>query len=114
MFTLPLILCKIQLKLNSWSALLLRFSRSPRLRPGRPHTAAVDGRAVQVTIVPAVPPVITAQPGSITRSCQAFTLQEASNVNGAWTDIGTATPPNYSVPIPPTGSKFYRVKPVGF
>ncbi|TAK94021.1 MAG: hypothetical protein EPO07_17345 [Verrucomicrobia bacterium] len=43
-----------------------------------------------------------------------YTLQEASVVTGPWTDIGAATPPNYSVPISPTGSKFYRVKPVGF
>lgn len=39
-----------------------------------------------------------------------FTLQEASNATGPWTDIGAATPP-YSVPIAPTGNKFYRVKP---
>lgn len=43
-----------------------------------------------------------------------FTLQEASNVTGPWTDIGAATPPNYSVPIATVGNKFYRVKPVGF
>lgn len=42
-----------------------------------------------------------------------FTLQEASNVTGPWTDIGAATPP-YSVPIATIGNKFYRVKPVGF
>lgn len=43
-----------------------------------------------------------------------FTLQQASIVTGPWTDIGAATPPNYSVPISTTGNKFYRVKPVGF
>lgn len=43
-----------------------------------------------------------------------FTLQEASNVTGPWTDIGAATPPNYSVPISTVGNKFYRVKPVSF
>jgi len=42
-----------------------------------------------------------------------FTLQEASDdVTGPYTDIGAATPP-YSVPILTTGSKYYRVKPVG-
>jgi hypothetical protein len=39
-----------------------------------------------------------------------FTLQEATNVTGPWTDIGAATPP-YSVPIATSGNKFYRVKP---
>jgi hypothetical protein len=43
-----------------------------------------------------------------------FTLQEASNVTGPWTDIGAATPPNYAVPISTIGNKFYRVKPVSF
>jgi hypothetical protein len=41
-----------------------------------------------------------------------FTLQEADQVTGPWTDIGAATPPNYYVPIATTGNKFYRVKPV--
>ena len=43
-----------------------------------------------------------------------YTLQEATNVTGPWTDIGAAAPPNYSVPISTVGNKFYRVKPVGF
>ena len=43
-----------------------------------------------------------------------FTLQEASSVTGPWTDLTGATPPNYYVPILPSGSKFYRVKPVKF
>lgn len=43
-----------------------------------------------------------------------FTLQEATDVNGPWTDIGAATPPNYYVPMSPTGAKFYRVKPASF
>jgi hypothetical protein len=43
-----------------------------------------------------------------------FTLQQASDVTGPWTDIGAATPPNYLVPISTIGNKFYRVKPVGF
>ena len=42
-----------------------------------------------------------------------FTLQEAANVTGPWTDIGTAAPP-YSVPISNLGNKFYRVKPASF
>jgi hypothetical protein len=42
-----------------------------------------------------------------------FTLQEAVNVEGPYTDIDAVTPP-YLVPIAPTGAKFYRVKPVGF
>ena len=42
-----------------------------------------------------------------------FTLQEATNVIGPWTDIGAATPP-YSVPILKIGNKFYRVKPASF
>jgi Immunoglobulin I-set domain len=41
------------------------------------------------------------------------TLQEAENITGPWTDIGSATPP-YSVPISTTGTKFYRVNPAGF
>jgi hypothetical protein len=41
-----------------------------------------------------------------------FTLQEAANATGPWTDIGAATPP-YSVPMS-AGAKFYRVKPGTF
>ena len=36
-------------------------------------------------------------------------LQQANNVEGPYTDIGSATPP-YSVVIPTTGNKFYRIK----
>ena len=38
-----------------------------------------------------------------------FTLQQANNVQGPYTDISEATPP-YSVPITGTGAVFYRVK----
>ena len=37
------------------------------------------------------------------------TLQQASDVRGPYTDIGTATPP-YSVPMTTTGNVFYRLK----
>jgi hypothetical protein len=36
-------------------------------------------------------------------------LQQANNLAGPYTDIGSATPP-YSVPIVTAGNKFYRIK----
>jgi hypothetical protein len=37
------------------------------------------------------------------------TLQEATNINGPYSDISGVTPP-YSVPLLKSGNKFYRVK----
>ena len=41
---------------------------------------------------------------------QGAILQQASNINGPYTDVGGAPVPPYSVPIGKTGNVFYRVR----